>query len=439
MSRDAALQIIRRLREHGHVAYLAGGCVRDRLLGLEPKDHDVATDATPKTVQQLFRRSQPVGEAFGVILVYAPTTTPKPTASSRGHARQDMAPVEVATFRTEGVYSDGRRPDEVHFSTAEHDAQRRDFTINGLFESPGELLVPQRLAGDQRSPLPTTQTLDDGSMILDYVGGLVDLNARIIRAIGDPAHRFAEDYLRMLRAVRFTARLGFSLDPATADAARANAASLDQITRERIGDEVRAALTGPRPHLAATLLQQLLLDAPTLREDAIAPLLPTLERLSPEAGYSSALAAWMFDRRRSNPPQPADVARWRSALCLTNDESDTLGRVLRHARSANDWPTLSIAKRKRLLSAEDWNTALYVLRALGKTQTVEADAPALRDDGIGLAPAPLLDGSDLIKLGLKPGPAFKTLLDNAYDAQLEGKLTTHEQALNWVQSQAPPR
>ncbi|MEM7625630.1 MAG: CCA tRNA nucleotidyltransferase [Planctomycetota bacterium] len=416
MPRDAAIQIIRRLREHGHIAYLAGGCVRDRLLGREPKDHDVATDATPDVVQKLFRRSQPVGEAFGVVLVY-------PERRDRG--AKNSGGVEVATFRTEGVYSDGRRPDDVHFSDAEHDAQRRDFTVNGLFEDPLH----------NRSPNPHA----DHDGVIDYVGGRADLQNHTLRAIGNPARRFAEDYLRMLRAVRFTARLGFKLDPATADAVRANAASLDQIARERIGDEVRATLTGPSPHLAARLLQQLRLDAPTLREAAQDPMLPTLERLALDAGYPAALAAWMFDRHADavGPPQPADVARWRSALCLTNDETETLGRVLRHVRSAGEWPALGVTPRKRLLAARDWDAALAVLRALGRAESIEADTPALHDDGVGLAPAPLIDGGDLIRLGLEPGPAFKTLLDDAYDLQLEGRFTTRDQALDWVQQQHP--
>ena len=411
MSRRAAVQIVERLREHGHVAYLAGGCVRDRLLGLEPKDHDVATDAPPEAVLKLFRRSQAVGEAFGVVLVYV------------GHGAE-RAGVEVATFRTEGVYSDGRRPDDVSYSDARHDAQRRDFTVNGLFEDPLH----------KRQPNPVAD--DDG--VIDYVGGRADLDAGVLRAIGDPARRFAEDYLRMLRAVRFAARLGFELHADTAAAIRDHAGSLERIARERIGDEVRRAIAGPRPHLAASLLQGLSLDGPTLTEPPADPPLGALERLAPGAGYPAALAAWMFDRAASKggPPQPADVARYRQALRLSNDETDALGRILRHIRSADDWPGLGVAGRKRLLSCADWDAALAVLRALGRAQAIEADTPALRDDNVGLAPPPLLDGGDLIASGLPPGPRFKTLLDRAYDAQLEGRLTSREEALAWVKEAA---
>ena len=174
--RDAALAVVHTLRAAGHTAYLAGGCVRDALLGLEPKDHDVATDATPDTVQSLFRSTAAVGAAFGVVLVYIPMP-------QRGRHT-----IEVATFRAEGAYSDGRRPDEVRFTTAEEDAKRRDFTINGLFADP----PPEGESGDDTT--------------IDFVGGQDDLKAGVIRAIGAPGARFGEDYLRMLRAVRFAAR-----------------------------------------------------------------------------------------------------------------------------------------------------------------------------------------------------------------------------------------
>ncbi|MEL7087108.1 MAG: CCA tRNA nucleotidyltransferase [Planctomycetota bacterium] len=419
MSRDAALQIIRRLREHGHVAYLAGGCVRDRLLGLNPKDHDVATDATPHAVQRLFRRSQPVGEAFGVVLVYPPWN-----AGARSQAdgkTYGNGGIEVATFRTEGVYSDGRRPDDVRFSDARHDAQRRDFTINGLFEDPFH-------------PEPRNPHADrDG--VIDYVGGRADLETRVVRAIGDPGRRFAEDYLRMLRAVRFSARLNFTLDPATAAAIKQHAPRLDRIARERIGGEVAVMLRDAGRVHAVAMLEDLGLDEPVLNETHAASRGTALRKLPADVAYPTALAAWLFDRR-GDFPRPADVARWRGALCLTNDDPDTLGRILRHVRAAEGWATMGVAARKRLLAARDWDAALCVLRALDRAQVIKADTPALRDDGVGLAPAPLIDGGDLIRLGLKPGPTFKTLLDDVYDAQLEGRLATPEQATAWIKTHA---
>jgi tRNA nucleotidyltransferase/poly(A) polymerase len=419
--RSSAVAIIRRLREQGHVAYLAGGCVRDRLLGLEPKDHDVATGATPDVVQKLFRHSQPVGEAFGVVLVY-----------------ERRVPIEVATFRTEGVYSDHRRPDAVQFTDAEHDAQRRDFTVNGLFESPGELRGrgAEGPRGQVESADAATRSLSDGSLILDHVGGLADLESQTLRAIGDPDRRFAEDYLRMLRAVRFTARLGFTLDPVTARAIRNLAKHLGQISRERIGGELRRMLTHPTRTAALSLLQSLRLDGPTLNGDPQDPDLPTIDALPTEVDLAPALAAWLLDRDANRNATPAQtVSRVRKALCLSNDETDTLGRIFRHLDTAAGWSDLSIARRKRLLAAADWGPTLTVLRAQRRASAIEADTPSLADDGIGLAPPALLTGRDLIALGLTPGPRFKTLLDDAYDRQLEGELTTAKQAQDWARRQ----
>lgn len=419
MSRDAAVHIIRTLREHGHVAYLAGGCVRDRLLGLAPKDHDVATDATPDVVQKIFRRSQPVGEAFGVVLVYP--ERPRNSPPRERHAKNSGG-IEVATFRTEGVYSDGRHPDEVAFSDAKHDAQRRDFTINGLFEDP---------LHDQQ---PNPDADDDG--VIDYVGGRADLEAKTLRAIGDPDRRFGEDYLRMLRAVRFTTRLGFTLDPATAQAIRNLAKHLSQISRERIGGEVQLMLSSPHFAAAADLLQQLRLDGPTLNEDHQGATLSVLQRLSPDAAYAAKLAAWMIDRHGLADALPARVKRWRQALCLSNDDTDTLGRVLHQLAAAEDWQTMTIAMRKRLLAMTDWDQSALVLRAMGLADAIDGDTPTLIEDGVGLAPPPFVDGADLIAMQLKPGPRFKTLLDQVYDAQLEGRVDDREQALVWVRERA---
>ena len=197
-----ATELVRRLRAAGHEAYLAGGCVRDRLLGREPLDYDIATSAPPETVQALFPRTVPVGAQFGVVLVIA-----------------DGMPVEVATFRSDAAYVDGRRPSAVHFGSAREDARRRDFTINALFLDP--------LTGE----------------VVDFVGGQADLRAGIIRAIGDPRARIAEDRLRMLRAARLAARLGFTIEPATLEAIRAAASTVTDMAAERIGDEIVKILT----------------------------------------------------------------------------------------------------------------------------------------------------------------------------------------------------
>src|SRR5688572_2808762 len=216
-TRQDALAVVRALRDVGHVAYFAGGCVRDLLLGLEPKDYDVATDAPPDRVRKLFKRTQAVGQAFGVILV-----------------RIGRSQVEVATFRAEGKYLDGRRPSEVRFTTAEEDAKRRDFTINGLFLDPL-----------------------DGNRVIDFVGGQADLKAKLLRAIGNPDERFEEDHLRLLRAVRFAARFGLTIEPETAEAVRKHAPQLKRISPERIADELRRMLTPPKAQSAWALLREL--------------------------------------------------------------------------------------------------------------------------------------------------------------------------------------
>lgn len=412
-ARDAATQIIRSLTQQGHTAYLAGGCVRDTLLGKAPKDYDVVTDATPDQVQALFpRRSAAVGAAFGVVIVYTPQTTPRHRWIT-----------EVATFRAESSYSDGRRPDAVRFTNAEEDAKRRDFTINGLFAQ------------------PDPGALDDpaSDRVIDYVDGRADLDASVIRAIGDPDERFGEDYLRMLRAVRFAARLGFAIDPKTSAAIRVHARYLGQISRERIGQELLAMLQGPAPTLALDLLQQHKLDAPTLNEDPLETALTVSQRLTDKADTPARLAAWMIDRHGLlNADQDRIVARWRKALSLSNDHRDALNRLLALIHTLSDWPTLPNPARKRLAVRDAWQQALVLWQALGHdAQQIKNDVQALANDGIGLAPPPLLCGDDLIHKGLQPGPTFKTLLDLAYDQQLEGGVNDRDQALGWLDSQLP--
>lgn len=405
-SRDAAVNIIRRLRDAGHVAYLAGGCVRDRLLGRSPKDHDVATDAPPDVVRHLFKRSQAVGEAFGVVLVY------------QGRHPERIA-TEVATFRTEGPYSDHRRPDQVTFTDARHDAQRRDFTINGLFEDP---LHPEH---------PNPDADDDG--VIDYVGGRADLRDGMIRAIGDASQRFGEDYLRMLRAVRFSSRLGFDLEPTTAAAIRGLARFLGQISRERIGGELLTMLSHPRRGEACRLLHDLRLDGPALNEDHADTSLSWVDGLPDDADFAVALAAWMLDRGGPLGVSAHRITRWRRALSLSNDHTDRLRRALQHLHTAEQWDQLSTAQRKRLLSSTDWDGTLLLLRAQDRAAAIEEDAASLAGDGVGLCPEPWLTGGDLIALGLEPGPRFKTLLDGVFDAQLESEVMNRDQALAWVQ------
>ena len=432
-ARQVALSILRTLHEAGHVAYLAGGCVRDALLNIEPKDYDVATDAHPETVRQLFPRSQFVGEAFGVVLVHL-----------RGYS------VEVATFRKEWGYADGRRPDQVIFTTAEEDARRRDFTINALFADPQETSdnTPGACASARAH-----------SKIIDYVGGLADLEARVLRAVGNADERFAEDYLRMLRAVRFAARLNFDIEQKTARAIALQAKYLGQISRERIGQEVQWMLAQPdagkRVH-AARWMQQLKLDAAVLNEPSSDAELRILARLADDAAYPTVLAAWLLDRHpgsdgtRNFDAQslhsfldrhaPDIVSRWRRALCLSNQSRDQLRDVLNLLARCLDWPALSVAQRKRLLACEAFGQTRRLLEAVDLqplTQQLLAEAEPLLAEGV--APLPWVTGQDLIDLGLKPSPLFGRLLDEIYDAQLEHRVTTREQAVELLRQRHAER
>src|SRR5580692_3091867 len=234
----AAIAILRTLRGHGHQAYLAGGCVRDLLLGRQPKDYDVATSATPDIVLDLFPRTFAVGAHFGVVLV---------SAEIDGVATL----TEVATFRSDGAYSDGRHPDAVRYSlSAEEDVQRRDFTINGLLLNPDLNLGALGLASE------TWDNTDLRRFVLDYVGGLADLDSGILRAIAQPENRFEEDHLRMLRAVRFAARFGFEIAPATHSAIRSLAHKIEAVSRERVRDELTRMLTEGQANRAFDLLDQ---------------------------------------------------------------------------------------------------------------------------------------------------------------------------------------
>ncbi len=435
--RDRAIKIVRTLRQAGYEAYLAGGCVRDVLLGLEPKDYDIATEARPEKVRKLFRRSQYVGEAFGVVLVYI---------GGR------FAPgIEVATFRTEWGYEDGRRPTGVNFTDAEHDAQRRDFTANGLFADPLDEKLEPVEPGQER--------------VIDFVGGRADLENQILRAIGDPNERFREDYLRMLRAARFASRLGFTIDPATESAIRESAPKLTKISRERIGQELMLMLTSNQPVQAAGLIQRLELDAPTLEEPHIDAELHALGGLFQtrfndlpvsasannqttqsciDHSYSLVLSAWMLDRGSASATL-ADAAKyveqhgkekagqWRKALCLSNNVRDLLSQILDVLPEASIWSTLSVAKRKRLLSRPAWADAWKLIQVLGPEQVVrqiEQDSKPLWEEGV--CPNPFVSGDDLIGMGFPAGPKIGDMLDAVYDAQLEKRVRDRDEALNWI-------
>lgn len=433
-ARQSAMVIVRALRAAGHTAYFAGGCVRDELLGLSPTDYDIATDATPDRLRTLFRRTNEVGAAFGVVLVTATADEGAP----------EPATVEVATFRADGPYSDRRRPDIVTFSDPESDAKRRDFTVNALFLDPDSGIdLPVDIPDSQ-----TDQTSSGSSMprargkVIDFVGGREDLARKLIRAVGDPEARLAEDHLRALRAVRFTARLGFELDPSTAQAIHRHARDLQGVSRERIGDEVRRMLLHSRRAAAVQLLESLSLDSPVLEETehpSRGPALAGLPSDIGDTGYPTCLAAWACDRGLTlEATAIRELAyRWRKALCLSNEEHQALrDTITALAELETSWQSLTTARQKRLAGSHPgFEPALLLLQGRNPAarKAVDQRVGELSETHSGLRPEPLITGDDLIAAGRTPGPAFKQLLEVLYDAQLEDRVKTRAEALELAQ------
>jgi len=423
-----ATRVVQRLREADHTAYFAGGCVRDELLGLGPQDYDVATDATPEQVRRHFNRTNEVGASFGVMLV-----------------RLDRVTIEVATFREEAAYTDRRRPDEVRYADPIRDAHRRDFTINALFLDPlGEPSVRDERTG-ARADLESLGLPGVDGTVIDFVGGVPDLKARVVRAVGDPEARLAEDHLRALRAVRFAARLGFDLDAATGDAIHRHARDLIGVSRERVGDEVRRMLAHPARRDAIRLMARLGLVRPTLEPEAPARDRepeggPALAALPEWASFSGVLAAWTLDRRFAGGDAEATISertieeetgRLRQALCLTNDERAALRSILRAVRRIEtEWPLMRVAERKRLAASPGFSEALAIVRGRRPAHgdQVAEEVAGLHRIGGGLAPEPLLTGEDLTAWGVKPGPRIGEALRRVYDAQLEGRVTDRTEA-----------
>lgn len=384
----AAKRVVSLLADAGHESYFAGGCVRDRILGLLPEEYDIATAAHPPQVRAIFPRARRVGEAFGVMLV-----------------RQDEYMFDVATFRTDGSYADHRRPNSVTFSDAQHDAARRDFTINGLFEDP--------IKGE----------------VIDLVNGRADLEAGVVRAIGDPRKRLDEDHLRMLRAIRFAARFNFAIEDETAAAMQSLAGELQGVSRERIGQEVRRMLTHEHRGAAAGEIQRLRLDESTLMEPSCSNEPSRIERLPAVAEYGTALAAWALDRHGEGLDLKAVADRWRKALSLSNRECDALAATVEVRRSLDAWDDLGTALRKRLAVSPCFGGALEILEAEDPAKFAEIcrSVDALAESG--LAPRRLLSGNDLVAAGIPPSPALGKALQVVYDAQLEGSISTFDEAL----------
>lgn len=409
-AREVAVEIVRVLRAQGFVAVLAGGCVRDELLGLAPKDYDVATDAGPERVERLFPGTREVGKVFGVVPVVR-------------KVRGERVVVEVATFREEAGYSDKRRPDSVRFSDAKNDALRRDFTINALFIDP--------LDESDRA----------GGKVIDYVGGLADLSAKVIRAVGDADARLAEDHLRALRAVRFAARLGFAIDAATAAAITRHARELAGVSRERIGDEVRRMMAHPARATAVRLINDLGLDGSVLDERVGAHGTVTLEGVAAGAGVVTGMAAWAVDRlgRPSGEvllkEAEAVATRWRRALCLSNEERTGLAAVVSGVGAIETgWETAGVARRKRMAGSGWFEAAMQIIATRNSKVARGVRDEVARLAGLhgGISPSPLVTGDDLVAAGLVPGPSFGGWLERVYDAQLEGRVVDRDGALALV-------
>src|SRR5271165_454109 len=453
-----ATNIVRELRSRGFQAYLAGGCVRDTLLGVVPADYDVATDATPSEVMRIFPETYAVGAQFGVVLVplRSPTQAreawmgpPTPPAVPSEHPNY----VEVATFRNDGTYTDGRHPDRVSYSSdPKEDMQRRDFTINGLLMDPLE---------DNR--------------VLDFVGGRDDLKVGVIRAIGDPERRLAEDKLRMLRAVRFAARLDYAIEPETYAAIQRLAAGIQQVSRERVRDELTKMLTEGHARRAFEMLDRTGLLKQVLPEvdrmhgveqppefhpegDVWIHTLLLLEKLPPRCSRALAWGALLHDVGK--PPTfrvaPDRIrfdghvevgTRMAEEICrrlhFSNEDTRQIAAlVANHMRFADaERMKESTLKRFLRLPRFDEHLALHRIDCLSSHGNL-----ALYDFVRGrlqqtpeeeIRPKPLLTGEDLIGLGYQPGPQFSDILSAVEDAQLEGILHSKEDALTFVRREFP--
>ncbi len=431
--RQAATEMVKRLRGQGFQAYFVGGCVRDLVMGREPKDYDISTDAAPEQVVKLYPESLTVGAQFGVVVV------PHETGN-----------IEVATFRSDGRYADGRHPSEVRYAkTPQEDVRRRDFTINGLLYDP---------ATDE---------------VLDYVGGQADIRARRIRTIGDPVERFHEDRLRMLRAVRFAARFGFALDAATKQAIQTLAPQIHDVSAERIRDEIIKILTEGQARRGFELLDETSLLKEVLPEikafqgveqpaefhpegDVWIHTLMMLEGLK-DPTPTLALGVLLHDvgkpptfsvRERIRFDNHVEVgAKMAEKICgrlhLSTRETARVAELVRHHLRFKDFPRMKRSTQLRFLRMPgfDEHLELHRLDCLASHRDLTNYELARRllkeTPPETIKPEPLLRGDDLIAQGYVPGPLFKTILEAVEEAQLEGRLRSREDALRLVTGQFP--
>ena len=427
---EAARRIAARLRESGHVAYFAGGCVRDLVRGLAPKDFDVATDAPPEVVQKIFPHTYAVGAKFGVVVVVENGTN-----------------FEVATFRSDDAYVDGRRPVAVHFSSPEEDAKRRDFTINGMFLDP--------VANE----------------VIDFVGARADLEAKLVRAIGDPAQRFTEDRLRMLRAVRFATALDYKIDNQTWDALVANAASINEISAERIREELVRIFLSPQRvrgwdlldssglmrailpeieamkgclqpeqfHPEGDVFQHTRLMLSLLPEKVSVPLVCSVlfhDVAKPVTATVDETGRIRFNEHDRIGAEMTEAIMGR--LRFSRAEIDATVEMVRQHMVFKDVPKMRVAKLKRFMARLTFEDELELHRVdcasshrmMDNYEFLLCKREEFANEPI--IPPPLVRGDDLIALGLKPGPRFGEILEAAETRQLEGTLRNREEALEWL-------
>ena len=433
MSEAAARSVVEKLRAKGFQALYAGGCVRDTLLGIEPHDYDVATSARPEEVEALFPRTVPVGAQFGVILVL-----------------EQSQEIQVATFRGDGSYRDGRHPESVIYTDAEGDARRRDFTVNGLFYDPVT------------------------SEVLDFVGGREDLNAGILRAIGTPSERFSEDKLRLLRAVRFATTLGFTIDPETWKALLKRAPEIHAVSAERIREELCKILLSPNRVRGfdlldeSGLLREILPEMEALKGcdqppefhpegDVFVHTRLMLTLLKPDASLPLVLSVLFHDLGKPATRVVDETGRIRfnghegvsseislrimHRLRFPNEVIDAVIPAVRLHMSFKDVPNMRVATLKRMMARPTFEEELELHRVdcLASHGMLDNHATLIaKREEFGrapLIPEPLVTGHDLIGLGWKPGKRFAEILQAVQTRQLEGSLNSREEALAWITSE----
>jgi len=432
MLRDKAVEIVKTLRNAGFRAYWVGGCVRDLVMDREPQDYDIATDARPEQIINLFSKTVPVGASFGVMKVLV-----------------ENCAFEVATFRSDGRYLDGRHPTEVHFSSEKEDAFRRDFTINGMFFDPIE------------------------DRLIDYVQGKHDIEAKLVRCIGDPNHRFTEDKLRLIRAVRFAARFGYRIEPSTHEAMIALAPQISEVSAERIRDELAKILMGDQPDQGIRLLHQTGLLKTILPEivamegvqqppefhpegDVFTHTLLLLEKMR-SPSFELAFGALLHDVGK--PPTFAIKDRIRfdkhcevgsqmarevgHRLRFSNQQIEVVAELVKDHLRFKDVRNMRSSTLKRFLRNLNFAEHLELHRLdclashgdLSNWEFCKQKLAELEPEEI--RPRRLLTGDDLIELAYSPGPQFAKILMAVEDAQLEGRIKTKEEAFRFVKKEFP--